>query len=169
VREIRAPFSPDDAVIEFATLLKGYGIRAVRGDRYAAEWVVESFKKQGIDYRPADLSKSEIYRDFLPRLNSGEVELLDNARMISQFLSLERRTARGGRDSIDHPPGGKDDLANAVAGVLVFLASARYRPAQTVITTWGPSSMTWGETPKPKYFSDDDPNNPLAGFTITSM
>ena len=29
---------------------------------------------------------------------------------------LERRTARGGRDSIDHAPGGHDDLANAVAG-----------------------------------------------------
>jgi hypothetical protein len=24
---------------------------------------------------------------------------------------LERRTSRGGRDSIDHPPGGHDDLA----------------------------------------------------------
>ena len=28
-----------------------------------------------------------------------------------------RRTARGGRDSVDHPPGGHDDVANAVAGV----------------------------------------------------
>ena len=45
VREIRAPFSPDDAVAEFATLLKSYGIRAVRGDRYAAEWVSESFQE----------------------------------------------------------------------------------------------------------------------------
>ena len=67
IREIRAPFSPEDAVAEFTILLKSYGIRAVRGDRYAAEWVSESFKKQGIDYRHADLSKSEIYRDFLPR------------------------------------------------------------------------------------------------------
>jgi hypothetical protein len=31
-------------------------------------------------------------------------------------VSLERRTARGGRDTIDHPPGGHDDVANAVAG-----------------------------------------------------
>jgi hypothetical protein len=104
VREIRAPFSPEDAVKEFATLLRAYGVRMVRGDRYAAEWVTQAFKKVRIEYRPADLSKSEIYRDFLPRLNSGEVDLLDNARLISQLLSLERRTARGGRDSIDHPP-----------------------------------------------------------------
>jgi len=33
---------------------------------------------------------------------------------------LERRTARGGRDSIDHGPGAKDDVANAAAGVLVL-------------------------------------------------
>jgi len=31
----------------------------------------------------------------------------------------ERRTTRGGRDSIDHLPGAHDDLANAVAGALV--------------------------------------------------
>ena len=34
-------------------------------------------------------------------------------------MDLERRTSRGGRDSIDHAPGAHDDLPNAVAGVLV--------------------------------------------------
>lgn len=49
VREIRAPFSPEDAVAEFAALLKTYGIRTVRGDRSAAEWVTEAFRKTGIE------------------------------------------------------------------------------------------------------------------------
>jgi hypothetical protein len=44
--------------------------------------------------------------------------LLDHPRAIAQLCSLERRTARGGRDSIDHAPGAHDDLANAVAGVV---------------------------------------------------
>lgn len=136
VREIRAPFSPEDAVAEFAALLKGYGVMSVRGDRYAAEWVSEAFRKAGIEYRPADLNKSEIYRDFLPRLNSGEVDLLDNRRLITQLLGLERRTARGGRDSIDHAPGAKDDLANAAAGVLVYLTSARHRTAVAMFGTY---------------------------------
>jgi len=35
---------------------------------------------------------------------------------------LERRTAQGGRDSIDHPPGAHDDLANAAAGALVSVS-----------------------------------------------
>jgi hypothetical protein len=129
IREIKAPFSPDEAVKEFAALLKTYGIRSVRGDRYSAEWCASAFRKVGVEYRAADLSKSEIYRDFLPRLNSGEIDLLDNARLITQLLSLERRTARGGRDSIDHPVGGRDDIANAVAGCLVYLTSARHQPA----------------------------------------
>jgi hypothetical protein len=55
------------------------------------------------------------------------IELVDSQRMISQIASLERRTARGGRDSIDHPPNGHDDLANVVAGVAsMFTSASRY-------------------------------------------
>src|SRR5271169_6113072 len=35
-----------------------------------------------------------------------------NPRLVSQLFSLERKTARGGRDSTDHPQGQHDDLAN---------------------------------------------------------
>lgn len=136
VREIRAPFSPDSAVTEFATLLKDYGIGSVRGDRYGAEWVSQAFGKAGIEYRTADLSKSEIYRDLLPRLNSGQVDLLDNRRLATQLLGLERRTARGGRDSIDHASGAHDDLANAAAGVLVYPTSARHQPVYAYAATF---------------------------------
>jgi hypothetical protein len=55
-------------------------------------------------------------------LNSGKCRLLDNSRLVLQLCSLERRTARGGRDSIDHPPSGHDDLANAVCGSLCLAA-----------------------------------------------
>ena len=41
-----------------------------------------------------------------------------NSRLVAQLVGLERRTARGGRDTIDHAPGGHDDLINAAAGVL---------------------------------------------------
>jgi hypothetical protein len=55
-------------------------------------------------------------------LNAGRIELLEHPRLAAQLASLERRTARGGRDSIDHSPGAHDDIANAVAGVTVALA-----------------------------------------------
>jgi len=66
--------------------------------------------------------KSDIYRDTLPLLNSRKCQLLDIRRLITQLHGLERRTARGGRDSIDHGPGAHDDVANAVAGALVLAA-----------------------------------------------
>ncbi len=42
----------------------------------------------------------------------------------AQLLGLERRVARGGKDSIDHGPGGRDDVSNAAAGALVLVGAA---------------------------------------------
>jgi len=119
LRERRPPFSPEDVVQEFAWLMKGYNLTSVCGDRYAGEWPRERFSRNGIKYEPSALPKSDIYRDCLPLLNSGKVELLDNQRLIMQLCSLERRTARGGRDSIDHGPSGHDDVSNAAAGAIL--------------------------------------------------
>jgi hypothetical protein len=131
VRERKPPFSPDDVVLEFSGLLKGYGVRKVVGDRYAGEWPRERFRVAGITYELSDKPKSDIYRDCLPLLNSGKIELLDHNRLVAQLCNLERRTARGGRDSIDHPPGQQDDLANVCAGVAL---QAGGRPGHWIVT-----------------------------------
>lgn len=119
LREFKPPFSPEQVVSEFAVCLRSYYLSACGGDRYAGEWPREQFSKFGINYIPAEKPKSDLYRDLLPLLNSRRVDLLDNPKLIGQLVSLERRTARGGRDSIDHPPSAHDDLANVVAGVAV--------------------------------------------------
>jgi hypothetical protein len=117
--ERRPPFSPDAVVTEYAEALKGYGVARVQADKFAGAWVVEAFAKHGITCEQSAEPKSVIYGNLLPLLNSGRVELLDHPRLHAQLLGLERRTARGGRDTIDHAPGAHDDLANAVAGALV--------------------------------------------------
>ena len=117
IREVRPPFSPEAVVGEFAALLKRYNVVTVHGDRYAGEWPREQFEKFGIRYEPAGKPKSELYVDLLPLLNSRRIDLLDHPKLVNQLRGLERRTARGGRDSIDHAPGQHDDVANAVAGV----------------------------------------------------
>ena len=76
----------------------------------------ERFQASQIKYELAEKPKSELYLTFLPLLNSGRVDLLDNPRMVSQFVNLERRTARGSRNSVDHPRSGHDDISNVVAG-----------------------------------------------------
>jgi hypothetical protein len=126
VRERRPPFSPEDVVMEFSDLLKSYGINRVTGDRYAGEWPRERFRVHGIDYLLAEKPKSDIYRDVLPILNSGKAELLELPRLVAQLCSLERRTARGGKDSIDHPPGGAhDDIANSVCAAVLLAIGGR--------------------------------------------
>jgi hypothetical protein len=38
IRELRAPFSPEDAVEQYCLLLRQYSINTVRGDRYGGLW-----------------------------------------------------------------------------------------------------------------------------------
>ncbi len=128
VRIRKPPFNPDEVVREFSETLKIYGVSRVTGDRYSGEWCVQAFQKHGIRYENSERNKSEIYGEFLPLVMQGRVELLDHKTQAAEFRQLERRTGRGGgKDSIDHPPGGlHDDVANACAGAAV---AASTRPA----------------------------------------
>ena len=119
--EIRAPYDPDVAVAQCSALLKRYGVSRIIGDRFAGQWPVARFAERGVTFEQSARAKSAIYGDFLPLANSGRVELLDNARLTSQFCGLERRTNRSGSDSIAEPKGSHDDCCNVVAGVLVGL------------------------------------------------
>lgn len=122
LREQRPPFSPAAVVAEFAAIIQSYGELDVTGDAYSGEWVREAFRQQGITYRVADRTRSELYRDLLPLLTSGTVELLESERLVGQLVGLERRALRSGREVIDHGPGAHDDLANAAAGAIALAA-----------------------------------------------
>jgi hypothetical protein len=126
VKEWPAPFSPEQVVIEITDICRRYGITSVIGDRYGGEWPRERFRTHRIEYQLADHTRSEAYLTLLPALNSGKVELLDNKRLISQLCALERRTARSGKDTVDHPSGSAyhDDVVNAGALALVGAALA---------------------------------------------
>lgn len=123
VREVRAPFSPGAVVEQFTALLAKYQVWTVHGDRYAGEWAREPFQQRGINYEPAEMTKSELYLAFLPLLNSRAVALIEHPRLEHQLVNLERKVTRGGRDMIDHVRGGHDDIANAVAGACVLALS----------------------------------------------
>jgi hypothetical protein len=111
----------------------------------------------GVAYEVSDKAKSEIYQAVLPILNSGNAELLELPRMFSQFLGLERRTARGGRDSIDHAPGGHDDFANAVAGALVlaYAGAARRGGLAIGVESFGSRGSGGGIVRGDKYLTAD--------------
>ena len=73
VRERRPPFSPEAVTEEYAKLIRSYRCSKVYGDRYGSEWPREQFQKHGVNYEPAERTKSELYKDLLPLLNSQAV------------------------------------------------------------------------------------------------
>lgn len=123
--EVRPPFSPAEAVREFAAALARYGVAEVVGDRYAGAWPSERFSEHGITYTPAPDTKAGLYLTMLPAFTAREIELPDHPRLTRQLIALERRTSRAGRDIVDHPPRGHDDLANAVAGAVALARAER--------------------------------------------
>ncbi|WP_063614204.1 hypothetical protein [Bradyrhizobium sp. Cp5.3] len=152
VRERRPPFSPEDVVEEFCALLKAYGVRRVKGDRYGGMWPREQFSKRGIHYETSEKTTSDLYLEFLPMVNAGSVQLLDHKRLLAQLISLERRTSRTNKDTVSHPPHGHDDIATSVAGVMVnALGSSRNTTRVVSLDHF----FRWGFAPAP---TDEEDN-----------
>jgi hypothetical protein len=125
IKEVKPPFSPEQVVADFTDILRGYNLSRVTGDSYGGGWIAEAFRKVGVRYAPAEQNKTQIYRDFLPLINSGRVELPDDQRLLRQLLSLERKQTRTGRELVDHAPNAHDDVANAVAGACVLVGEPK--------------------------------------------
>ena len=130
--ERRAPFDSDATIAEVAGLVRGYGVSTVHGDDYGADLTVSAFRRHRVTYknlklgdaegRQGKLNRSEIYLNSVGLFTAGRVKLPDNPRLVHQLIGLERRAARSGHDTVDHPAGGHDDLANAACGCLVAMA-----------------------------------------------
>lgn len=116
---------PADITAEYAELFKAYGIRTIVTDKFAGSWAKDEFEKNDIKVEQSAAPKSELYRDSVSRFNSGLVQLPPDATLISQFCNLERRVARNGRETIDSPPGGHEDRANAAAGIMSIVPGAK--------------------------------------------
>jgi hypothetical protein len=140
VYERTPPFSPETVINELCGVLKRYYVHRVTGDRFGGQFPAEQFLKRGISYQPSEKSKTDIYVDFLPMLNSGTVTLPRNDRLVHQLASLERTVTKGsGKDVIDHPRDMHDDLANVCAGAATVVHT-KYRYD---------SSLNWVSGPTP--------------------
>jgi hypothetical protein len=138
LREIKPPFSPESTVAEFAGTCKAYRVYKIISDKWGGDWPAESFRKHSISCEAAAAPKSDLYRELLPAINSRKIDLLDHPRAVSQLCALERRVARGGKDSIDHPPHANDDCANTIAGLFSLAKYGRYRYDETLNWVSGP-------------------------------
>jgi hypothetical protein len=128
--ELKAPLDPDVAVTRVVELMKEYKLTKCTGDRYSAGFAVSSFARHGVRYVHSERDRSAIYADVLSCFTSGRARLLDTpkSRLVVQFAGLQRTTSSMGRDKIDHSPGQKDDLANAVSLSLVLADAKVHKP-----------------------------------------
>jgi len=116
VRGVSPPFDPREIAREYADLAKAYGCSTIIGDNYSGDWVSRTFEEFRLTYQQSELPKSGLYLEGLPKFNQGNVSIPDLPPLIRELRLLERRTSRSGRDSVDHPRNGSDDLANVVFG-----------------------------------------------------
>jgi hypothetical protein len=119
IRVFKPPFSPEAVIADKVRLFKSYKISKVFGDRWAKGLVPEAYGRYGMRYEEAR-AKGDLYIDLLHLLNSQRIRLLDHKQSFNELLALERRTHFGGRETIDHPQGGHDDAANALAGAASY-------------------------------------------------
>jgi hypothetical protein len=102
-------------VKEIADILKRYRVSRVVGDRYAGQWVRQTFQRFGIRYDDPPFDRSAAYVEAEPLFAQGRIEILDDETLSRELRNLERRPRPGGKPLIDHPRGGHDDHANALA------------------------------------------------------
>ena len=150
----KAPFDPTAVAGEFAAIMRSYRISAASGDSYSGDTFKGIFQRYGIAFTPIKKVRSELYRDFLPLINSQTITLPDDPEMIRQIVGLER-TIHAGKEKIDHPRNGHDDLANAIAGCAELLVRAGVLP----VAAFGvqSSTMPWWEYGRQQQQPYDEP------------
>jgi hypothetical protein len=140
-------------VKEIAGICKRYRLSSVTGDRYAAAWVRERFRAEGIRYEEPEakvlnepettrcLDKSLAYLEIEPLFAQGRIELLDHPELARELKFLERLSRTGGRTLVDRAAGGHDDHANALALAATLAAATHVRPFGRAVLPPGVDSV----------------------------
>jgi hypothetical protein len=131
----KPPFNARRAIRAFAALAYEYRCGVVTGDDYAGLTYKQDFDECGLSYDTrrlpagvgfksnATTSASDFYEALEPRLNAGEIELLDLPTLQDQLQTLVWKGAK-----ITHESGNHDDWANATAIALILAAPLRRGP-----------------------------------------
>jgi hypothetical protein len=137
IRGKKPPFNAESVVAEYTSLARAYRCNVITSDAYGAQWVSQSFRKAGIDHKTSKLNRSELYLESIPFWMRSAVSIPGNHQLVRELRLLERKTSPSGADKVDHPRGGSDDHANALAGAM-YLAMREPRDIEVMqpIGTW---------------------------------
>ncbi len=134
----------EGVVREIAACCRAYDCHTVVGDRYAGQWVREAFRRAGLRYEEPTLrkdgedvalDKSAAYLEVEPLFAQGKIELVDHPQLVRELKLLERRPQSGGKTRVDHPAGGHDDYANALALAVAQCRQTRIVPYAGALET----------------------------------
>jgi len=167
-----ADLNLESIVGEIAAILKEYRLNQIHGDKFAAQWPVEQFKKVGVIYNQTPEPKSFYYLATEPMFATGKIEILDNPELHRELKMLERRARAGGRTLIDHPTNRHDDLSNALAIAATFAKKnlntmpTRLPSSVGTGTNWLGGSNYYGRSESGQ--SDEDaPSGSTIGATLS--
>jgi hypothetical protein len=172
VRRRTPPLDPNAVSDEFGQLLRTYGLREVTGDNYAGEYCRLSYERIGITYHKSPKSKSQLYLEAVAPFARRLVSIPDDKVLIRELKTLERSTSKTGRDSVDHPKHGSDDVANAVAGCC-YLCTVKSQYSRgtaqfSSYTAWGDADVSenpyCGESSRWDPDFADDQDNPHSDY-----
>jgi hypothetical protein len=90
LREYRPPFSPETVCADYTSVIKKYRCSQTFGDRSGLS---RAFRKYGLHYEECEQTRTELYLNTVPLINSCSVALLDNERLMLQLVLLERKTS----------------------------------------------------------------------------
>jgi hypothetical protein len=135
LRGTSGKFDPAQVTEEYAALAREYGITTVVGEYYGAEWNVSAWRAQNLTYQRCEKNRSEVYLEVAPLFARHLVRVPEHAVLLRELRSLERRTHRSGKDSVEHPKGGHDDYANVVSVALLLAREA-------AATIWARQALT---------------------------
>ena len=149
--EFEPPFDPKKTIKDMADACHQYQVDRIIQDRHAIAYIGAELRQYGIRVEPSDYDKSRLYEFFATQLSAGQVELLDNPKLRSQILGLQRFLRGGGTAKIDHLTGRHDDVVNVASGSCAY-PGLRPRPERRII--WledEPSLPPFPLTPPPPW------------------
>jgi len=121
----------DATVHRIAAVLARCGVARVYGDRLTDQWIVEAFKRHGVEYvhptlrgqgAPVYVTRSLGCLEAGVLFRTGAVKILEDPVTCWELCNLEQRG-----DEVDHPAGYHDDRANVLGLATVMAAEGRRR------------------------------------------
>ena len=124
---------------------QGFNIKGITSDTYQSYDTGQTLKAKGFPYEVLSVDKvdtdriSKPYQYLKSTIYEKRIELYDSKNLIDELIDLERNINTG---KVDHPDGGKKDVADALCGS-VYNAS---KNAEQFAFEWGESLDTIRES-----------------------